>query len=60
MKENVRCLWRTCAHGMSVASSEGEGCYAGDVTKADCDQYTTEEEWEKICEGVEPPKRGKP
>jgi hypothetical protein len=54
MKESVRCPWRECCHGMAVASTEGEGCYAGDVTNPECGEFMSDEEWDrKIDEAIE-------
>ncbi len=50
MKESVRCPWRECCHGMSVAASEGEGCYAGDVEDPLCQTFISSESWEKWIE----------
>jgi hypothetical protein len=51
MDERVKCPYQKCAHGMAVAHTEGEGCYAGDPTDEHCKGFVTDEEWEKRTEG---------
>jgi hypothetical protein len=50
MKESVKCDWKLCCHGLAVASTEGEGCYAGDVTNPACVEFMSDEEWSAMID----------
>ena len=47
MNLRVKCDWLHCAHGMAPAATEGDGCYAGDVTDPECPKFVTDEQWEE-------------
>lgn len=48
---DVKCNWGKCAHGTSIASSDGEGCYmqsqGGDPDNSECECFITDKAYEE-------------